>query len=197
MNLSDEQWRFMHHNIRQASVADAFRVRNDDNRVYASDAGDQDPRKEKLRLRLYGLLNCYAGQYFGQVKDNQRKDDQHCKNLEDLANTLSDEFKNILALTNDEPRFRIGIAQKALNLYLKRLWCLGKIPTPPHCPFDSTILKKLERLKEPTEWTKMDEIEEYKRWVKAAREQAKADGSSSIAEWELRHWQPDGAGDAP
>lgn len=39
--------------------------------------------------------------------------------------------------------FRIGSAQKALNLYRKYLWCLGYIPFPPHCPFDATIIDQL------------------------------------------------------
>jgi hypothetical protein len=46
--------------------------------------------------------------------------------------------------------FRVGTAQKALNLYLKYLWCLGEIKTPPHCPFDRGIIQMLpvsERVK--------------------------------------------------
>jgi hypothetical protein len=193
MNLSDEQWRFMHHNIRQASVVDAFRRAN----VYIRDDVDNGP-KEDLKKALYGLFDSYAGQYFAQAEDNQRTDDQHYKNLEDLANTLSDEFKDLLALANNHPRFRIGIAQKALNLYLKRLWCLGKIPTPPHCPFDGIILGKLKlHDPDPTPWTQMDDIEEYKRWIRAAREQADAEDLPSIAEWELRNWKPAGAAGTP
>lgn len=188
MSLSDEQWRFIHCIIQQASLEGAFGVRSKDAPIYAASVSKDD--KPELHRAVYRLLDSYAGQYFGQVKD-----DQHCKNLKDLAKAISDEFQNRKVLAND--RFRIGIGQKALNLYLKFLWCLGKIPTPPHCPFDSTILKKLEWLKEPTEWTKMDDIEEYKRWVKAARDEAEEEGFSSIAEWELRHWQPDGAGDGP
>ena len=186
MSLNDEQWRFIHYVIQQSSLGAAFQVRRNDTPVYASGVNDAD--KPDLHRALYRSLDSYAGQYFGQVTH-----DQHCRNLEDLANTRSDEFQNRNVLAND--RFRIGIAQKALNLYLKFLWCLGKIPTPPHCPFDGTILGELERrrrLSQPEEWRRMNDIEVYKRWVKAAWDQAKEEGLS-IAEWELKHWQLAGA----
>ena len=90
---------------------------------------------------------------------------------------------------------RLGVAQKALNLYLKYLWCEHRIPTPPHCPFDSNILDKLTL---PTgcerRWTQADKVEHYREWVLAAKKQAEKEAQKeskkevSLADWELRAW---------
>jgi hypothetical protein len=80
-------------------------------------------------------------------------------------------------------RFRIGSAQKALNLYLKMLWCFDRIPAPPHCPFDRIVLSHVpdcERIK----WTELDSPSEYRRIVSCARSVA----GGSLAEWELRSY---------
>ena len=70
-------------------------------------------------------------------------------------------------------------AQKALNLYLKLLWCLGKVKEPPHCPFDSIVISKLGK---KLNWTELDDIQPYKDLVNSARTLA---GKLSIAKWEL------------
>jgi hypothetical protein len=79
-------------------------------------------------------------------------------------------------------RFRIGSAQKALNLYLKYLWCLGKICSPPHCPFDRQIIASLPNYTGPS-WTKLVREEDYRALVEAAKAKAQ---DSSLAAWELR-----------
>lgn len=80
--------------------------------------------------------------------------------------------------------YRIGIAQKLLNLQLKYLWCLSLIPEPPHCPIDRIILGKTA-LKDSMKWTKISTIEEYQRAIDAVRPLAESLGLS-IAEWELQ-----------
>src|SRR5947209_17938392 len=62
-------------------------------------------------------------------------EEEHLANINALAQSLSDGQPDALK----DKRFRIGSAQKALNLYLKFLWCLDRIPTPPHCPFDAVV----------------------------------------------------------
>jgi hypothetical protein len=81
-------------------------------------------------------------------------------------------------------RFRIGIAQKALNLYLKYLWCVGLIPMPPHCPFDSSIIGHLPECMN-FNWTAIDSIDDYQKLVNSARKKA---DDKPIAEWELELW---------
>jgi hypothetical protein len=73
---------------------------------------------------------------------------------------------------------RIGIAQKAVNLYLKFLWCYGWIPEPPHCPIDRTVL---EEVGDNSSWTKIKDIPEYVEKIKKI--EAKK-GDKSFSEWE-------------
>ena len=118
-----------------------------------------------------------------QVKSYERPgidDDKHIAAIE----ALSDEMTAGRASELQGGRFRIGIAQKALNLYLKYLWCLDLIPTPPHCPFDRTVIEQLPSTSQ-TNWTKLDSADEYLELVAAAREAA---GGLSLAEWELGLW---------
>jgi len=61
-----------------------------------------------------------------------------------------------------------GISQKLLNLYLKYLWCLGKIPAPPHFPVDRTIQEKLGMKVEP--WTRMNDESDYMKVIQKARD---------------------------
>lgn len=106
----------------------------------------------------------------------------HVRNIETLANDLTDRFQSILY----RERFRIGISQKLLNLYLKYQWVLGWIPEPPHCPFDANVIGKLQ-LANRINWTELDSSEDYLVLVTAARDLARQVGLS-IASWELREW---------
>ena len=134
-----------------------------------------DPLREKLRGRLRDLLREYAVAYESDVSD-----ETHNNNILELAGTLSQEFGAVMK----DGHFPIGVAQKSLNLYLKYLWCMGRIRTPPHCPFDSEVLREAEA---SGRWTRLDDIGRYKLWVEKARSVA-ARTNSSLSEWELRLW---------
>jgi len=121
-----------------------------------------------LRTRLEQVAQGYASKV---------SDETHIKNILELSAQLSAAHAGLL----QGNRFRIGAAQKALNLYLKYLWCIGKIPEPPHCPFDFQIIAKLPGYKGPS-WTVLDSEDDYRDLVKAAK--LKAQGSS-LAAWEL------------
>ena len=107
-------------------------------------------------------------------------EEEHLSNLIRLADDFTSKFPHFLK----NKRFRIGIAQKALNLYLKYLWCADLISQPPHCPFDSIVINRLPNCSD-LRWTSIDTIEDYQRLVQNARRVA--DGKS-IAEWELEVW---------
>ena len=98
--------------------------------VYAPEARESARKKfrSELRRKLEEIASAYR---------KPTAEDIHLKNICSLA----DRFTNSHAKTLKGGRFRIGTAQKALNLYLKYLWCLGTIPEPPHCPFDFQIIK--------------------------------------------------------
>jgi|SRR5208337_3033874 len=133
--------------------------------------GSSEDSREAFRRALRSRLERLREQYAAGVSE-----DQHLANIENLANELSgsDALK--------ERRFRIGSAQKALNLYLKYMWCSGRVATPPHCPFDSVVLSRLPSCRN-VRWTQLDSLDAYKQLVQEAR---KAAGGNSLAEWELR-----------
>lgn len=108
---------------------------------------------------------------------NGLSEEQHLANIEGLANELSSAHAG--ALTGG--RFRIGTAQKALNLYLKYLWCVGWVAEPPHCPFDAIILAYVPECRD-MRWTKLDSMEDYKRIVHFSKMVA---ADRSLSEWEL------------
>src|SRR5690349_6797916 len=56
---------------------------------------------------------------------------EHRENIRAIAASLTAQYSSVLR----DGRFRIGPAQKALNLFLKYLWCVKQIQLPPHCPF--------------------------------------------------------------
>jgi hypothetical protein len=142
-------------------------------KFYASNA------KEKHRADFRGSLR-------RQLEDTAKKyvttvsEEDHIRHIVNLAKTLTKSHSTYL----DGSRFRIGRAQKALNLYLKYLWCLGKIKCPPHCPFDSEIMKLLKTC-DGLKWTALDRAREYKKLVTAAHIHAK---KKPLAVWELQEY---------
>ena len=152
------------------SIVSAFQR----NKVYEGNPSLAD--REDLRCALRAEIRKTASAYSVPVTETK-----HCENIRNLADTLTKQFSKIL----DGRRFKIGTAQKALNLYLKFLWCLGVHKTvPPHCPLDGIILKKAGVYEA---WTKLDCIETYKNWIEKVR--VKAARHNSIAEWELENWK--------
>lgn len=134
-----------------------------------------DKTRSGFRKALRKKLDELARRYEVLVTE-----EEHIANIEELVSELSSGFSDCLK----GGRFRIGIAQKALNLYLKYLWCVDIIPAPPHCPFDSNVIKRLPDC-DDISWTGLDEVEDYKRLVEAAKRQT---GEKLLPEWELEIW---------
>jgi hypothetical protein len=142
--------------------------------TYRKGASESDGCAFRTQLRC--LLVELAQRYTASITE-----DEHVNNIQALANQLTATHGAVLA----GGRLRFGIAQKALNLYLKYLWCLGCIPLPPHCPFDSIVISALS-LESPCAWTALETKEEYVKLVVAAKRKA---GAEPLACWELRLWQ--------
>lgn len=132
--------------------------------------------RENLRERLRSSLERLIPSYRAGVSE-----EDHIQNIDELSKKISEKHAGVLK----NKRFRVGTAQKALNLYLKYFWCVGMVPLPPHCPFDNGVIKKLKSLPSDRKWswTQLDAIEDYKALVAAAK--VEADGAS-LAEWELQ-----------
>lgn len=143
------------------------------NKIYADSVTEKDKRdfQAALKKKLSELSTKYK---------NKVSDSVHEENIENISTQLSIEHASVL-----NGRFRIGTAQKALNLYLKYLWCIGEIPEPPHCPFDFKIIQQLPIELRGIKWTQLDDIGLYREMVAAAKA---CSSPVSLAEWELTTW---------
>ncbi len=141
-------------------------------KLYESNAPENE--KKKFRKALRKRLEELAKTYVSKVSENG-----HVQNIQDLSDEMSEQFGEIFK----NGGFRIGLAQKALNLYLKYRWCMGDIKMPPHCPVDSIILSEagIQNVK----WTQIKSISDYKQIIKEIRKKAKL---KPLAEWELEVW---------
>ncbi len=83
-----------------------------------------------LRQHLDESLDAYR---------HSASDADHFERVQQFADSLSEQHSSAL----HDGRFRIGAAQKALNLFLKYQWCSHVIEMPPHCPFDAVIIAEL------------------------------------------------------
>lgn len=170
MRLFKEKWMFLHAQVLASCRLASFQRAN----VYAKEA--LDDQRKRLHERLDLALSEIGRRYSVSISDSD-----HVRNIEELAARLSKECGPALA----KGRMRLGIAQKALNLYLKYLWCLRRIPMPPHCPLDSRIMEYLPQ-DQRVSWTKIKDASEYNKVIAAAKAVA---GTTPLAEWELNAYQ--------
>lgn len=85
-----------------------------------------------------------------------------------------------------EQGFRISHAQKSLSVYLKHLWCMGMIATPPFCPIDRVILSRVNA--SDPRWCHVNTIDLYQMQVASIMNGKNANhlyDGDSIAVWEL------------
>jgi hypothetical protein len=169
--MNRAQWKFIHSEILTMSLMAAFAHV----RVYKEGTSDADRRKLQDTLRKE--LRNVSDQYGKRVDDAQ-----HLKNIETLAANIARVHRDTL----EGERFGIGPAQKALNLYLKYLWCFGHIEEPPHCPLDAKILAKAPKLS-GKRWTQLGSAGEYMECIDALREIARGK-SLSLTQWECEKW---------
>jgi hypothetical protein len=81
------------------------------------------------------------------------------------------------------PGFRISHAQKSIGVFLKHLWCMGIVATPPQCPVDGIILEAVGQRYPETKWGYVDTIDEHRRKIASLTSAAQ---SVDLAEWELK-----------
>lgn len=116
--------------------------------------------RRRLQDQVNALVQTYAEQEVNQST--------HVNNIELIATANGLSF---------------GVAQKLFNLYLKFLWCLGEVHTPPHCPVDSKILNKVDMPN--VRWSRMNR-EQYDAVVRRIVAEAARDSCSSLSYWELK-----------
>jgi len=150
---------------------------------YATDEETKNtkPQREAFKENLKEELRSLSKQYEG----NDVGDDAHIQNIRAMANRLEQQHSDIL----NDGRLYFGVAAKALNVYLKYLHCANFDVRPPHCPFDYGIIDELN----PKDgigrrWTFCDKEEDYREWVRLAKEAAKRGGFESASDWETVTW---------
>ena len=179
--VADDLARFLDRETFMLTVLGAF----GHNGTYCD--GVHERQKLCLRKTLRDWLESRLEAYGSRCVDGR----DHAANIQDLSSALSECHADILL----EGIFRIGTAQKALNLYLKYGWARGIVPEPPHCPLDRKVLAKIGKcpstagchICRKVPWTQIRSIEQYVHFIDHAKVTA-AGAGLSIARWELQNW---------
>ncbi len=134
-----------------------------------------DKKKNEMKKAIRCKLISLAEQYKETVGEEKHKD-----NIVELSEAITQEFSGCLI----KGCFRIGTSQKALNVYLKHLWSVGKIQEPPHFPIDRLILTKISNCRNIA-WTQIDSMCVYSDIIEKARIEAK---DRTLSVWELEEF---------
>jgi hypothetical protein len=162
--------------LRQTALFNAIGAAFQRAKIYVD--GCNNTAKDNLKRDLERFLREIEGNYRRTVSSAN-----HIRTIIDIAKSLSKRHSMIL----QGGQFRVGIAQKAINIYLKLLWCYRWIPEPPHCPIDSIVLAEIGDRK--TRWTQMDDIAVYRTTIDAIRKHIQQKGKTqSLPQWELDVW---------
>lgn len=153
------------------SVSAAFQRAN----VYVEKANET--QRADFKKALFSEVYKISEQY---KSNNSEK--QHIENIKSVI-----EFSKKTSQILQNGALSFGVAQKLLNLFLKYLWCLGKISVPPHFPVDRIIQYRLGiKEKDIVSWTKdIKSEQDYLPIIEKAREVLKQTNITSIAELEL------------
>lgn len=161
-----------------------FPIYNDKPLLYSEnrDLKYQSDNVSNVKLEVFDFLD----QYLNHIIQNGIKEEIHLYKIQELSNRLTQKFKPILY----NNRFRIGISQKIINLFLKYMWSLGQIPEPCHCPIDGIIKSKIRQSDRIAliDWTGMDSIFEYRIYIDLIKEIAQRQ-NLTIAQWEFINWK--------
>lgn len=159
MDRQSPQSRFIELELLTLAVTGAFGRAS----TYADDASKL--ARQRVRATLCQQLEMLAMRYEKGVNEAQHL--HHIEQLvADVIQTHAGALKGV--------RLRIGPPQEALNLYLEYLWCLGKIPGPPHCPVDSIVLQAAGAT--GVAWTQMDLLGAYRHCIDEIRLKAGKQG---------------------
>lgn len=166
----DQKRAFLEDALFSTAKRDAFSTRSG-RRVYREGISDGD--RTTLVNGLQATVKEMARDYVNPIDESK-----HLANIRKLTERPD------WAVHLNGGSLTFGVAQKLFNSYLKYLWCLNEIATPPHCPFDSYILNKLDLCGCETRWTYANE-KDYVLWVNQAKTVAR---DATLAEWEVGEW---------
>jgi len=143
----------------------------------------QPDNTSNLKIEIFDFLSIYLT----EIQEKGIKEDIHLLKIQELADRLTTQFKPVL----HQGRFRIGVSQKIINLFLKYMWSMGEIPGPCHCPIDGIVKSQIQKhlySVSLVDWTRLDSLNDYLSYIRAVKQLADAE-NLSIAEWEFLNWK--------
>jgi hypothetical protein len=174
MERNDKK-RFLSYELGLLTLKAALSTRDDQFPIYNKDTKVLQRTKAKRVLREY--LAAIEAKY----SQNEVSEEEHTAFIAEAASDLSRKLSRYL----HHGRFRIGIAQKLINVHLKCLWTAGFYPEPPHCPIDG-IIKDFSGI--TYNRISSDSIDEYRQAVAALKRIADTK-DRSLAQWELESFR--------
>jgi hypothetical protein len=175
MNIEKNEL-FVIHEFMSLAIMAGFATRNEGFPIYNKDVTgkNKDDIKKEIRIYLFNL--------FKEVRSKDLND------IEEIYGYWID-FESVMTKKHSQylnnGKFRIGISQKIISLFLKFLYCNGKIKSLCICPIDGIVKeaildKKKVELKNWTEITEIGDLKEYVRILQSL--------SNSIIDWEVEVW---------
>lgn len=164
MTVKDKQISFLKHEF--ASLAWNGAVQ------HAGVYKDNIQEEKRAKNAKEALINFEKTEYEKQVTSSEQ-----FQKIEKFSACLKEKCGDIF---HDDRLF--AVSQKALNLYLKYLWCAGILAfEPSHCPIDNVVLAKIGK---KLGWHNMTH-EQYQEIMKEIDKKAERKG---IAVLELEIW---------
>jgi len=171
MKMTNDRKRFLSYELGLLTLKAALSTRDDKYPVYdkGTKTWQRSQAKRALREWLAVIEEKYSRSGITEV--------EHVTFIAEVSEKLSSQLSRCL----HNGRFRVGVAQKLVNVHLKYLWTAGFCPEPPHCPIDGIIRDAagIDYL-----WTRSDCIEEYKKAI-ADLKTISGEKGLSLAQWEL------------
>jgi hypothetical protein len=146
--------------------------------------------KEAVQCQWRAFLKGLVDRY----KDRQSVDAYEL-DISDLKEVMNKEFSNVFysephPIYKTDPGFRISHAQKSISVFLKHLWCMDQIETPPQCPVDRIILEAAGKRYPETKWGYVNSIDEHQKKIGFLNEaKERVDNNTTLAEWELKKFE--------
>ena len=165
------------------SIAYAKPGQYEETPIFDFESGEFDLDEAK---KMKNDIRKFLYDYYAELGRNPISEEDHKKRLRSLAMTLTRRYKHMLY----EKRYRLGVAQLAVNMFLKLLWSAGLIDEPHHCPFDNKVKRKITRFAENgwlEYWNEFTTMRDYEEYVWAARTAASKE-ELSIAEWDMKYF---------
>lgn len=153
------------------------------NKLYKDQLNEN--KKEEIRVYWISELETFAIKYKNTQQIEVFKEDILLLKKK-INNSFSDNFNQEEDPKDFNNGFKLSHAQKSLSVYLKHLWCMGKIGIPPFPPIDRSILALAGFKNQYPSWTKVNDIEQFDVHLKCLMTAAK---STHISEWELSQFE--------